>query len=80
MKTSDLESAIIKLRARGQVTLPTALRDALHLQSGDSLRAIKITNAIMLTPLSMDKGMLRIQMRKVMEEHDVTAEDLLRDL
>jgi len=80
MKTSDLVSAIIKLRARGQVTLPTALRDALHLQSGDSLRAIKIANAIILTPLRMDQEMLRMQMRKVMEGHNVTAEDLLRDL
>jgi len=62
------------------VTLPTALRDALHLQSGDSLRAVKITNAIILTPLRMDQEMLRMQMRKVMVEHDVTTEDLLRDL
>jgi len=80
MEIPEFAFAVIRLRARGQVTLPTALCDALHLQSGDSLRAVKIANAIVLTPLRMDQEMLRMQMRKVMEGHDVTAEDLLRDL
>lgn len=70
----------IELRERGQVTLPKALRVALHLETGDSLRAVKIANAIVLTPLRMDLEALRKQMRKVMKQHGVSAEDLLRDL
>jgi len=80
MATTELESSDIELRERGQVTLPKALREALHLETGDSLRAVKIANAIVLTPLRMDLEGLRKQIRKVMKQHGVSAEDLLRDL
>lgn len=80
METIELESSAIELRERGQVTLPKALREALHLETGDSLRAVKIANAIVLTPLRMDLEGLRKQIRKVMKQQGVSAEDLLRDL
>jgi hypothetical protein len=44
------------------------------------LRAAKVGNAIVLTPQRMDLDALRRQVRRVMKEHDVTAEELLRDL
>jgi len=80
MSTTELESSDIELRERGQVTLPKALREALHLETGDALRAVMIANAIVLTPLRMDLEGLRKQIRKVMKQHGVSAEDLLRDL
>lgn len=80
MTTSELEASDIEVRERGQVTLPKALREAMHLETGDSLRAVKIANAIVLTPLRMDLEGLRKQMRKAMKLHGVSAEDLLRDL
>ena len=80
METTELEASDIALRERGQVTLPKALREALHLETGDSLRAVMIANAIVLTPLRMDLEGLRKQIRKVMKQQGVSAEDLLRDL
>ncbi len=80
MSATKLESSDIELRERGQVTLPKALREALHLETGDALRAVMIANAIVLTPLRMDLEGLRKQIRKVMKQHGVSAEDLLRDL
>lgn len=78
--TPELEASSIELRERGQVTLPKSLRDALHLETGDALRAVKIANAIVLTPKRLDLDALRNQMRKLMKQHGVSAEDLLRDL
>ena len=78
--TSELEASAIELRERGQLTLPKSLRDALHLETGDALRAVKIANAIVLTPKRLDLDALRNQMRKLMKQHGVSAEDLLRDL
>lgn len=80
MDTADLDTAEIELRERGQLTLPKSLRDALHLETGDAMRAVRIANAIVLTPQRLDLDALRKQMRKVMKQHGVSAEELLRDL
>ena len=80
METVELDISEIELRERGQLTLPKSLRDALHLETGDSLRAVKIANAIVLTPQRMDIDALRKQMRRLMKQHGMSAEDLLRDL
>lgn len=80
METVEPDISEIELRERGQLTLPKSLRDALHLETGDSLRAVKIANAIVLTPQRMDIDALRKQMRRLMKQHGMSAEDLLRDL
>jgi AbrB family looped-hinge helix DNA binding protein len=80
METTELNTSEIELRERGQLTLPKSLRDALHLEAGDALRAVRIANAIVLTPQRMDLDVLRKHMRKLMKQHGVSAEDLLRDL
>ena len=80
METVELDTSEIELRERGQLTLPKSLRDALHLETGDALRAVRIANSIVLTPQRLDLDALRKQMRKVMKQHGVSAEELLRDL
>ena len=80
MATTEVRTSEIELRERGQLTLPKSLRDALHLEPGEMLRATKVGNAIVLTPQRMDLDALRRQMRRLMKEHGVTAEDFLRDL
>ena len=80
METAELDTSDIELRERGQLTLPKSLRDALQLEAGDALRAVKIANAIVLTPQRMDLDALRKQMRKLMKQHGVGVEELLRGL
>lgn len=80
MEASELNTAEIELRERGQLTLPKSLHDALRLETGDALRAVRITNAIVLPPQRMDLDALRKQMRKLMKQHGVRAEELLLDL
>jgi AbrB family looped-hinge helix DNA binding protein len=80
MATAEIKTSEIELRERGQLTLPKSLREALRLEPGEMLRAAKVGNAIVLTPQRMDLDALRQQMRRLMKEHGVTAEDLLRDL
>ena len=80
METTELNTFEIQLRERGQLTLPKPLRDALHLETGGALRAVKIANAIVLTPQRMDLDALRKQMHKLMKQHGVSAEELLRGL
>lgn len=80
MESNDLDTSEIELRERGQLTLPKSLRDALHLETGDALRAVKVANSIVLTPQRLDLDALRKQVRKLMKRHGVTADELLRDL
>ena len=80
MDSGELDASEIELRERGQLTLPKSLREALHLEAGDALRAVRIANAIVLTPQRMDLDALRKQMRRLMKQHGVTADELLRDL
>jgi bifunctional DNA-binding transcriptional regulator/antitoxin component of YhaV-PrlF toxin-antitoxin module len=80
MAIRELETFEIELREGGNLTVTKSLRDALRLEPGEMLRAIKVGNAIVLTPQRMDLDALRQQMRGLMKEHGVTAEDVLRDL
>lgn len=80
MGTKEPNTTEVELRERGQLTLPKSLRDALHLQTGDALRAVQIANAIVLTHQRMDLDALRKQMGMLMKQHGVSAENLLRDL
>ena len=45
MATTELDTSEIELRERGQLTLPKSLRYALHLETGDALRVVRIANA-----------------------------------
>ena len=80
MKITERNSSEIELRECGQLTLPKSLREALHLETGDVLRAVKVANAIVLTPQRMDLDALRKQMRKLMKQHGVSAKGLPRNL
>ncbi len=70
----------LAVRDRGQVTLPKALRDALEIETGDRVRAVQIGDAIVLTPQRLELDALRKEFRRLMKKHQVTPDDLLRDL
>jgi AbrB family looped-hinge helix DNA binding protein len=80
MEKIDLLSTEVELRERGQLTLPKSIRDELHLETGDALRATRVGNAILLTPHRLNLEALRKQMRKLMKQQGVSAEELIRDL
>jgi len=75
-----MRAANLEVRDRGQVTLPKALREALHLEKGDAVRAVQIGDSIVLTPQRMELDALRKEIRRLMKQHNVTPEELLRDL
>jgi len=75
-----MRAANVEVRDRGQVTLPKALREALHLEKGDPVRAVQLGDSIILTPQRMELDALRKEMRRLMKQHNVSAEELLRDL
>ncbi len=75
-----MRAANLAVRDRGQVTLPKTLRDALDIETGDTVKAVQIGDAIVLTPQRPDLDVLRKQIQRLMKQQQVTAAELLRDL
>ena len=75
-----MRSTILVVREHGQMTLPKALRDALDIEAGDTVRAVQIGDAIVLTPQRLDLDALRREVQRLMRKHKVSADDLLNDL
>jgi AbrB family looped-hinge helix DNA binding protein len=75
-----MRATSLAVRERGQVTLPKSLRDALDIEAGDTVNAVQIGDAIVLTPKRMELDAIRRQIQRLMKKQKVTADDLLRDL
>ncbi len=52
----------------------------LQLEAGDAVRAVQIGDSIVLTPQRMELDTLRKEIRRMMKKHNVSADDLLRNL
>ncbi|MBL8226043.1 MAG: AbrB/MazE/SpoVT family DNA-binding domain-containing protein [Chromatiales bacterium] len=75
-----MKAANLSVRERGQVTLPKALRDALDLDAGDTVKAVQIGDAIVLMPQRLELDALRREVQRLMKKHKITADELLAGL
>jgi AbrB family looped-hinge helix DNA binding protein len=75
-----MRATSLAVRERGQVTLPKSLRDALDIEAGDTVNAVQIGDAIVLTPKRMELDAIRRQIQRLMKKQKVTVDDLLRGL
>lgn len=75
-----MRTASLAVRERGQVTLPKTLRDALDIEAGDTVKAVQIGDAIVLTPQRLELDALRREVQRLMKRHKVTADELLSGL
>lgn len=71
---------IVKLRERGQLTIPSEYRKDLNLEENDVLKIMRIGDVLILTPKRMVSDILTKKFEKVMKEKNVTLDDLLEDL
>jgi AbrB family looped-hinge helix DNA binding protein len=64
----EITLSLVKVKEKFQVTLPTAVREALHLAVGDLLEATIERDTIVLKPkVVVDREQAREQLLKVME-------------
>jgi AbrB family looped-hinge helix DNA binding protein len=78
--TTVIERFTIQVRQRGQVTIPSQVRDALAINEGDTLTLVQIGDALLVTPKRLRGPELGEQFVALMEEKDVALADLLQDL
>jgi len=76
----DLKTYSIRLRNRGQVTLPLAVRESLAVAKGDTLTLLQVGEAVLLIPRHLQTPQLSDKIITMMETKGVSLATLLSGL
>lgn len=74
------QSYTVKLRERGQLTIPQPVREAFSLNKDDQFTFLIVGDSFLLTPKLSIIDELSRQFSQIMDEENVTLSDLLAGL
>lgn len=77
---AGLRTYTVRIRQRGQMTLPRAVREALDARGDTILTLIQVGESLLLTPTRPRLPDLTQQFTAIMEEEGVSLADLLQGL
>ena len=72
--------AIVKVRGRGQLTIPASIRKDLRLDGEKSLTLVKVGEVILLTPQVLRVDAVAKKAQREMKKAGLTVEGVLSDL
>lgn len=75
-----MDTYAVRLRSRGQLTLPQTVRDALRVDDGDLLTLVRIDGCVLLTPQQLLIPKLTEEFSAIMQQEDVSLAELLQGL
>lgn len=75
-----MDTFAVRLRARGQLTLPQIVRDEWDIVEGDVLTLTKVDGVVVLTPKQLLIPRLTEEFSSIMEQEGVSLADLLQGL
>ena len=75
-----MQTYTVRLRERGQLTIPQAVRDNLAVKEGDALTLIEIDGLLLLEPKQLLSPKLTEQFSKQMDEAGMSLAELLQGL
>jgi bifunctional DNA-binding transcriptional regulator/antitoxin component of YhaV-PrlF toxin-antitoxin module len=70
----------IKIRQRGQLTIPQSVREKWSTQSGDVITLVQFDEFAILAPTTLKTPSLARQFSQIMDEEGVSLADLLEGL
>jgi AbrB family looped-hinge helix DNA binding protein len=76
----DTRTYPVRLRGRGQITVPQAVRDDLDVAAGDILTLLQVGDVILLTPKQLQVPRLADKIADMMQAQNVSLADLLTGL
>lgn len=76
----DVRTYPVRLRGRGQITVPQTVRDNLQVTEGDVLTLLQAGDLVLLTPKQPKVPELADKIAALMETENVTLADLLLGL
>lgn len=77
---TEIQTRTIRLRERGQITIPRDVRDQLMIAGGEALTLLQIGDLILLTPRQPQVSRLSEQFTAEMDKAGVSLADLLAGL
>jgi AbrB family looped-hinge helix DNA binding protein len=69
-----------EVKARGQLTIPKKVREAGHLEEGQSVSIIPVGDSLLVTPKTLKLEDARRELRRILRASDLTLEALLDGL
>jgi antitoxin PrlF len=70
----------VRLRSRGQITVPQAIRERLAVNDGDFLVLVEIGDLVFFAPKPLQVPRLADKLANMMDEAGITLADLLQGL
>ena len=80
MEEFSTASRLVRIRSRGQLTLPQDLREALNLDEESGLNVFRVGKVLLMTPKRLQRASLASEVEREMKREGLTLEDLLKDL
>ena len=80
MEEFSTTSRLVRIRSRGQLTLPQDLREALNLDEESGLNVFRVGKVLLMTPKRLQRASLASEVEREMKREGLTLEDLLKDL
>jgi bifunctional DNA-binding transcriptional regulator/antitoxin component of YhaV-PrlF toxin-antitoxin module len=80
MEEFSTTSRLVRIRSRGQLTLPQDLREALNLDEESGLNVFRVGKVLLMTPKRLQRASLALEVEREMKREGLTLEDLLKDL
>ena len=80
MEEFSTTSRLVRIRSRGQLTLPQNLREALNLDEESGLNVFRVGKVLLMTPKRLQRASLASEVEREMKREGLTLEDLLKDL
>lgn len=75
-----IKSVIAEIKSRGQLTIPKKIREMSHLEEGQVVYIIPVGDSVIITPKRLELDEARRQIRRILKESGLSAEDVLEGL
>jgi AbrB family looped-hinge helix DNA binding protein len=80
MEQFTTATRLVRIRSKGQLTIPQDLREALNLDEETGLNVFRVGRVLLMTPKRMQRAALASEVEREMKREGLTLKDLLRDL
>jgi bifunctional DNA-binding transcriptional regulator/antitoxin component of YhaV-PrlF toxin-antitoxin module len=80
MEAFSTTSRLVRIRSRGQLTLPQDLREALNLDEESGLNVFRVGKVLLMTPKRLQRALVASEVEREMKREGLTLEELLKDL
>jgi bifunctional DNA-binding transcriptional regulator/antitoxin component of YhaV-PrlF toxin-antitoxin module len=80
VETFTTTSRLVRIRSRGQLTIPQDLREALDLGEDTGLNVFRVGKVLLMTPKRLQGAQLAAEVNREMKREGLTLDNLLGDL